>query len=155
MKYMKRSKIYQASNYNCTFDPTKVEAHSYKWWRFVAVVDGVVLFNNYRYSVSTAKHQRKVAGLMRELGIQVDVTLQLPRGIRNDQTLAELYVEAEETLCEQFLESEAKRDERNAKARQRSAEKRAKELAEFKANVETITYDNVLELRAAKEVQGE
>ena len=63
MKLVKRKNIYMASNYNLTFNPVTLEAHSYKWWKFVAKVEGKVIFNNYWYSVSTSKHQNKVREL--------------------------------------------------------------------------------------------
>lgn len=115
MKLMKRSGIYKAKN--VTFNPKTLDAHSYDWWRFVALVEGKVIFNSYRYSVSTARHQRKVGSLLASLDIKIDIDMPLPRGIRNDQTLAELIIESEEFLCEQFLAAELKRDERNDKAR--------------------------------------
>lgn len=129
MKYMKRAQIYKGNN--VTFNPATKDAYSYGWWRFVAVVEGVLLFNNFRYSVTTAKHQRKVAGVMHELGIRENVTLALPRGIRHDQTLAELYLEAEEHECDAFLEAEAKRDERNARA---TLKRRTQKLEEYLEN---------------------
>jgi len=116
LKFMKRAGIYQRANYNITFDPTKIEAISYKWWRFVAVVDGLVIFNNYRYSVSTSKQQREVRALMQELNIRIDLFLTLPCGIRHDQTLPELIQECEEHLCDVFLTEELKKQERNARA---------------------------------------
>lgn len=161
MKFMKRAQIYRASNYNVTFDPKKIEAISYKWWRFVAVVEGVLLFNNYRYSVTTAKHQSKVSRVMHELGLTPDVTLRLPRGIRHDQTLAELYLEAEEYECDRFLEEEEKKISRNEKAQKRRLEQKAKEEAQFKANMDQLTFDDIRAHRAglilvtAEAVQGE
>lgn len=123
MKLMKRSGIYKARN--VTFNPKTLEAHSYGWWKFVALVEGKVVASNYRYSVTTAKHQRKVNSLLNDLGIKVDITMPLGRGIRADQSLAEMIIEAEEQLCKDFLTAEAKRDERNARNRTKRA--RAKE----------------------------
>lgn len=120
MKFMKRAQIYKGTN--VTFNPKTLNAHSYDWWRFVAVVDGLIIFNDYRYSVTTAKHQRKVSSLMSELGIKADITMPLPRGIRHDQTLLEMIIEAEEEECDRLLQSFCKQDERNAKARQRRLE---------------------------------
>ncbi len=71
MKYFKRLNVYKASN--VSFYPLTREAYSYGWWRFVAIIDGLVVFNEYRYSVSTSKHQQKVSGLLRELGIKIDL----------------------------------------------------------------------------------
>jgi hypothetical protein len=76
MKYLKRAGIYKASN--VTFDPKSVSAYSYGWWRFVDVVNGKVVFNNYSYSNSTCKHQHKVRSLMNELGIKIDLYISVP-----------------------------------------------------------------------------
>ena len=116
MNYMKRAQIYKGAN--VTFDPTKIEAHSYRWWRFVAKIDGVVFFNSYRYSVSTAKHQSKVRSLMHELNIKIDIEAPFPDGIGNI-FLDTAIIEAEEGLCNAYLREEAKRDDRNAKAKTR------------------------------------
>ena len=104
MKYFKRLKLYKGYNSNCTFNPETKDAYSYSWWRFVATVEGKLVFNNYRYSVTTAKHQRKVRGLLNELGIKIDIEMPLPGGIRDDQTLAEMILESEEHECDVFLE---------------------------------------------------
>jgi len=146
MKYMKRANIYQASNYNVTFDPNKIEARSYRWWVFVAKVEGKIIFNNYRYSNSTSKHQSKVRSLLNELNIKIDVEMPVPKGLngsnakgcygvldlvkRNDLTLADLIQEAEEYLCDKFLADQLKIQERNAKARQRRFEKKLEHYLE-------------------------
>lgn len=131
MKFMKRAGIYQASNYNVTFNPKTLEAFSYRWWRFVAVVEGKLIFDNYRYSNSTSKHQSKVRSILSNLNIKIDMEMPLPRGIRHDQTLAELIVEAEEQLCEQILQEEIKKQERYARAKHR---KQAKKLTDYLEN---------------------
>lgn len=121
MKQLKRSGIYKATN--VTFDPATIDAYSYGWWRFVAVVEGKVIFNNYRYSNTTAKHQYKVRTLLAELGIKIDMELPLRKGI-DYRPLAELILEAEEYLCDEILENEMKREERNLKAKHRRHAKR-------------------------------
>lgn len=130
MKLMKRSRIYQASNYNVTFNPETLEAYSYKWWRFVAKIDGLVLFNRYRYSNSTSKHQSKVRRLLNDLGIKIDLELPLPRGIRHDQTLQELFNEAEETLCLQYLEEQVRKQERYQRAKARKLKRKLEDYLE-------------------------
>lgn len=117
MKYMVRKQIYQAKN--VTFDPKSLNAYSYDWWRFVGMVEGKLVVSNYRYSVTTAKHQRKVASLMSQLGITPDLVMPLSRGVRADQSLADMIIEAEEQLCDDFLRDMEKRDDRNEKARVR------------------------------------
>jgi hypothetical protein len=123
MKFMKRTGIYKATN--VTFNPKTLDAHSYRWWRFVAVVEGKVIFNNYRYSVTTSKHQSKVRQLMLELGIKIDAFLPVPRGI-GFQSLEELFTQAEEHFCDEYLREEQKKIERNEKAAERR--RREKEI---------------------------
>jgi hypothetical protein len=159
MKYMKRSNKYVAAN--TSFYPASIEAYSYGWWKFVGVIDGLVVFNDYRYSVTTSGHQRKVASLMSELGIKIDLTLSVPDGLPGTymrygqvhplKTLQDVILAAEENLCREFLENELKREERNEKARVRRAEKRAKLDAEFKANVDSISIADIEAHRAAKQ----
>lgn len=117
MKYFSRANIYKASN--VTFNSETMDAFSYDWWRFVAKIDGKVVFNNYRYSVTTAGHQRKVERLLQNLGIKVDVFLQIPGGIKQGATLAELHILHGKTLQAQAEALEAKRVARNKKARER------------------------------------
>jgi hypothetical protein len=127
MKYFSRLKMYKS--HNVKFNPETMDAHSYSWWRFVARIDGKIIFNSYRYSVTTAKHQREVRAILNDLGIKIDLDLQLPNGI-NSYDLAELIVTAEETLCDQFLNEELKRQERNAKAALRRKTKRLEDYLE-------------------------
>jgi hypothetical protein len=89
MKYYKRLKLYKASN--VTFNPETMVAYSYGWWEFVKVIDGKVVFNNYYYSTSTCKHQSKVMGLLSELGIKIDMTIECPGGLQNLQSAVEHY----------------------------------------------------------------
>lgn len=121
MKYFKRLKIYKDYSGNCTFNPETNEAFSYRWWRFVAVVEGRLVFNDYRYSVTTAKHQRKVGAVLASLGIKPDITMPLPRGIRHDQTLAELIQEAEENVCNAYLEKILRRQDSYYRRKERLA----------------------------------
>lgn len=131
MKYMKRAGVYKASN--VTFNPETFNAYSYTWWRFVAKVDGVIIFNNHRYSPSTGKHQHKVRSLLIDLGVKVDITAPFPNGIRED-SLESIILQAEENLCDLFLEDESKRISRNEKA----AIRRLNLKANIR-NIQTIT----------------
>lgn len=126
MKYFTRAGIYKANN--VTFNPKTIEAHSYSWWKFVDVIENKVIFNSYRYSVSTSKHQKKVLGLMHDLGIKIDHFLELPQGICSCD-LELLFILAEEELCRSFLEQEIKREDRNEKARERRMQAKANEQA--------------------------
>ena len=149
LKQMKRTpEVYKAKN--VFFVTSTVEARSYNWWKFVAIIEGKVIFNDYRYSVTTAKHQRQVNALMRELGIKIDIAMPVPKGLQCYASLEEVILASEEYLCEQIGEQEIKRQEKYARAKQRKAEKQALLDAEFKANLDSITYADVIAFRATK-----
>lgn len=135
MKLIKRTGIYKASN--ATFDPKKLEAFSYSWWKFVGVVEGKVVFNNFRYSPTTATHQYRVRQLMAELGIRIDLEIPVPVGLpgtygsysrfgqescpTNSMTLAEIIQYAEETVCNSILEKKLKAQDRYQRNKDRKA----------------------------------
>lgn len=87
MKYFKRAGIYKNHNGNCTLDPNKVEAWSYHWWQFLKIIEGKVVFNDYRYSPTTGKHQGQVRDLLEELSIKVDLFLPISGGLQNKSSL--------------------------------------------------------------------
>ena len=89
MKYYKRLKIWKGAS--VTFNPETCEAHSYKWWLFVAKVKNKVIFNNYRYSVSTSNHQNKVKRLLAQLGVKIDFYAEFPQGIDRPQAAVDSY----------------------------------------------------------------
>lgn len=122
MKYFTRLGIYKANN--VTFNPRTIEAFSYRWWRFVAEIDGVVIFNNYKYSNTTCKHQSKVFKLMNELNIKIDIIGPFPNGISTALSIANAILEAEENLCNEFLANEAKQMQRNENAKLRRLRKK-------------------------------
>lgn len=134
--------IYKASN--VTFNPLTCEAYSYGWWKFVAKIDGKVIFNNYRYSNTTTKHQYKVRRLLLERGITIDIEAPFPRGIEC-VFLESAILEAEENLCDQYLEAEAKRDERNQKAREARLAKKLAIIPRYQPS--TIQFEPSVENR--------
>lgn len=81
MKYYKRLNVYKASNVE--FDPNICAAWSYGWWKFVAVINGKVVFNDYNYSNTTLRHQYKVRRLLHDLGIEIDLVVEAPGGLQN------------------------------------------------------------------------
>lgn len=68
-----RNQIFKGCNGKCTFDPVTMIADSYGHWPFVQLIKGKVVFNAYRYSVTTSGHQSVVRGLMARLGIKIDL----------------------------------------------------------------------------------
>lgn len=60
MQFKPRLKIYQGSNRKNTFDLQTFEGRSYNHWCYVKKIKGQVVFNDYRYSVTTSKHQSEM-----------------------------------------------------------------------------------------------
>lgn len=75
LKYKKKRARWENSTGNCTFDPVKKLAYSYKWWIFVKKIRGKVVFNDYTYSSSTSCHQSAVRDIMKQLRIKIDLTV--------------------------------------------------------------------------------
>lgn len=86
MKQLK-SGTYKASN--VTFNPNTMEANSYGWWTFVKRINGKVVFNAHKYSVTTAKHQHKVRSIMVQLGIRPDVIVDTRLCLNNYNALSD------------------------------------------------------------------
>jgi hypothetical protein len=84
MRYRVRTNDFVGSNVD--FDPETLRAYSYGWWRFVDRINGLVVFNDYSYSSSTSKHQSKVRGLLRSLGITIDLTIEARKGLQDLDT---------------------------------------------------------------------
>lgn len=81
LKYYKRAGVYKNSTGSNKFNPETLEAHSYDWWKYVAKIDGKVVFNNYSYSVTTSGHQSAMRSLLSELGIKIDLFIEAPQGL--------------------------------------------------------------------------
>jgi hypothetical protein len=127
--YRSKKNIYTNGTGSLTFNRETFEAFSYRWWKFVAKVEGKIVFNNYRYSVSTSKHQNKIRNLLNELKIKIDIELPLPKGI-NSSSLQDLFETAEEHLCDAFLAAELKRQDRNERAKIKRFEKKLEHYLE-------------------------
>jgi hypothetical protein len=89
MKYYSRLGLYKASN--VTFNPSRIEAYSYDWWKFVSKINGYIVFNNYTYSTTTCRHQHKVRRLLKSLGIDVNITIKAPKGLQNLESAIHFY----------------------------------------------------------------
>lgn len=99
MKHYTRKNEYKASN--VCFNATEEIATSYDWWQFVKRINGLLVFNEYRYSVSTNQHQRKVKDLLKRLGIQIDLIIECPAGLQNVSSAVKFYKEKIEQLTQQ------------------------------------------------------
>lgn len=65
LKFYKRLGIYKNSTGTVQYDPVSCQGGSYNW-TFCAKVGQLVVFNTYRWSVTTNRHQSSVRNLVRE-----------------------------------------------------------------------------------------
>jgi hypothetical protein len=94
LKFKKRSNTYSNSTGSCTVQGlTKktIEARSYQHWLFVTNINGLVVFNDYKYSISTAKHQSAVRRLLQGLKIKIDVFVEQLESLDDGIILEHLY----------------------------------------------------------------
>lgn len=71
-------------NGKCTFNPDTLEAYSYDWWLFTKVIKGKLLFNNYSYSSATTRHQFEVRHLLKEMGLEIYLEVEVSRGLQSE-----------------------------------------------------------------------
>jgi len=79
-----RLKVFKGCSGKVTFNPLTGDAYSFGWWRFVKVIDGRVVFNNYDYSVTTRGHQWRIRDLLNELGIEIDFVINMPHSLDDE-----------------------------------------------------------------------
>ena len=115
---------------NVSFDAESIEARSYQWWIFVKKIKGRVIFNEYRYSVTTSKHQSKVKSLLNDLGIKIDEFVKTRKSLSDFNTLSDIRRENLHTLKVLAQAAELKHIERKAKAKARRDAAKALKLAE-------------------------
>jgi hypothetical protein len=87
VKWRPRLKIHANTRKTCTFDPETCQAYSYDWWRFVDKIKGKVVFNWYRYSVTTSGHQYAISSLLDKLKIKVDIYVNVGGGLQNPEAI--------------------------------------------------------------------
>ena len=123
MKYMKRANIYKNHNGSNKFNPETFEAHSYDWWCYVKDFSGVKVFNDYRYSNTTAKHQNNMRSLLEDLGERLDTywMIEAPDGLQDLESAKQHYIRLIKNLESQIAKPrthKAKNEERRALIRQ-------------------------------------
>lgn len=150
LSYSKKHGVFKNSTGSVIFNPKTVEALSYRWWRFVRLIKGRVVFNNYRYSASTNKHQYRVKALLRELKIKIDrevlIRESLPSTLRELNALIKLNRERDKQI------EEERRLRRNKRAKELRALKKAKELRdkELRESIESVcAVNNIVQFKRA------
>lgn len=81
--------LFKGRNNKVQYNPKTGDAHSYGWWRFVAVIKGKVVFNDYQYSATTRTHQTAIKELLSELGIKIDYVVNFRSSLNEDSFFIE------------------------------------------------------------------
>jgi len=97
MKYYPRSNQYRASNVVLNMGDNT--AWSYGWWAFLMPIKGKLVFNQFYYSPTTYKHQRKVKAKLYELGITPDLFVEAPYGLQGSGLKSAI------TYCEERIQT--------------------------------------------------
>ena len=137
MRYRVKTNDFVASN--CDFSLDTLEGHSYSWWNMVQVINGQVVFNWYSYSNSTSKHQRKIRGLLSDLGINVDLTIDARKGLQDLETAIKDYEYEIETLIQKI---------QAPRTRKSTNEKRAERVRMLQGKIQAIK-----DLQAGKQLK--
>jgi hypothetical protein len=77
LPYQVRNKQFKGNNGKNKFNLETEEAHSYGHWCYVKKIKGKWVFNDYSYSVTTNGHQGTMRQLLRELGIKIDLVVNM------------------------------------------------------------------------------
>ena len=104
MEKLKTRNEYVGCNGKCRFYVDEIKATSYKDWVFVAKIGDKVVFNDYKYSHTTSRHQWAVRHLMRQLGIKIDIEVNMRQSLDEwsfkNHSLNSLYYTALYSLVE-------------------------------------------------------
>lgn len=130
MKYYIRSKQYRASNVILEVNP--LSAWSYAWWKFLARINGAVVFNGYNYSNSTCRHQSKVKAMLDKLGINIDLYIECPSGLQSANWL-ESTIEYHSREIQKLREAIA-----NPRSRAETNKRRITEIEAHQVKIDTI-----------------
>lgn len=77
-----RSGVYIGSN--VSFDPNTGLGLSYGWWQITRrFPNNALVFNSYKYSVTTQGHQKKLKKLLGELGMTIHYEIEAPDGLQD------------------------------------------------------------------------
>jgi hypothetical protein len=82
LKYMTRLKLFKGCNGKLDFDPVTGLGHSYTWYEIAKVINGKLVLNTYRYSVTTSGHVGTLRSLFRQVGLKY-IEVEAPRGLQD------------------------------------------------------------------------
>jgi hypothetical protein len=131
---------------NVSFSPETQEAYSYGWWRFVERIGPYLVFNSYRYSVTTAKHQREVQWLLEDLGLSMDLYIEAPTGLQDLESALSHYA-SRIFVLQELISRKGSRKAKNAD--------RLKEITTLQIKIATIQMlQRVRDSQDAKAVEA-
>ncbi len=128
MQYKKRARVWTNSTNRVTLDVVNKTATSYDWWVFLKEFDGILVFNNYSYSNTTAKHQRDVRRKLRELNIEVNEWVSFVDSLDKFETLEQVFVAQDKQRENDKKDLLIQKERRNRLARERRAALRLAKL---------------------------
>src|SRR5574338_865594 len=129
MRYYSRLKQYKNSSGTNVFNAVTQIATSYDWWIYLKRINGRLVFNNYTYSNTTAKHQSKMRQLLRQLGLEIDLFIEAPNGLQDLNSAIQYYNYKIKKLDEAID---------NPKSKNETNVERLKKIEHYMAKIETI-----------------
>lgn len=139
LHYYPKAKQWKASN--VVFNEADETAYSYGWWRFVERIGGLLVFNSYRYSPSTARHQSKVRSFFRYADF--DLEIEAPKGLQDLDSAVRHYERRIEALKEEIARP-------GTKAAKNLERRRA--IASTRGKIEVVRMLIKLQRKGRKEV---
>jgi len=140
MKYYKRLKIYKNSTETNWFDPAKLEARSYNHWVYLREIDGILVMNDFSYSVTTAGHQNDLKTILRKMDVTPDLVLRFTDKSLNYDFRDVLLSELSETLFYLKELEEKQETGRPSSAAFRYRKEEMKQLTEHAKILTTYIY---------------
>jgi uncharacterized protein Veg len=137
MRWQVKNLQFKGHRGKCDFDPLKMQAYSYNHWQFVRMIKGKVVFNSYRYSMTTGTHQGTVASIMRRLGIKIDLEIETGNSLSNFENAAL------PSLYEELFVLEIAHASKNAKDRSWDISDLKKRIAKAKSLGAVITSEKM------------
>ena len=98
LKWYPRLGIFKNSTGSCKYNPNTHEGWSYEPWQVCGMIDGIAVFNNFRYSVTTSCHQGVLRGMFKPAGRRV-ITTEFSDGLQG-KSLADVVFTLREELEE-------------------------------------------------------
>lgn len=127
MEKLKTRNEYVGCNRKCRFYADEIEATSYGYWVFVKKINGKVIFNDYKYSHTTRRHQDAVKILLDNLGIKIDAVIYTSESLSDNSFKNDALDAFYKTICRLMVENNTPRIRKKTKEKNKCTIKRLKE----------------------------